>query len=123
MRISDWSSDVCSSDLPGFLQIARPFAAGREKIDLKDEHVVLRRLDDIFERGVRHEPAVPIPDAIELDRRPAGRQRARGEDVARVEALALRTEEHTSELQSLMRIPYAVFCLKKKKQEKYCDNQ
>src|SRR3546814_15260573 len=77
---------------PGFLQIARPFAAGREKIDLKDEHVVLRRLDDIFERGVRHEPAVPIPDAIDLDRRQAGRQRARGEDVARVEAPALRVE-------------------------------
>src|SRR3546814_9223682 len=120
MRISDWSSDVCSSDLPGFLQIARPFAAGREKIDLKDEHVVLRRLDDIFERGVRHESAVPIPDAIDLDRRQAGRQRARGEDVARVEELAprvaiaeisgldrdsaARSEEQTAERTQLMSI-------------------
>src|SRR3546814_5378862 len=34
----------------------------------------------------------------------------------------LRSEEHTSELQSLMRIPYAVFCLKKKKQKEYTSN-
>src|SRR3546814_7716349 len=40
------------------------------------------------------------------------------DQVGRGEALALRSEEHTSELQSLMRISYAVFCLKKKKKTK-----
>src|SRR3546814_4674505 len=42
-------------------------------------------------------------------------RRARRQDVAEVPRGALRSEEHTSELQSLMRISYAVFCLKKKK--------
>src|SRR3546814_8305642 len=45
----------------------------------------------------------------------AGLQRRLGEAVEHQEALQVRSEEHTSELQSLMRISYAVFCLKKKK--------
>src|SRR3546814_9918266 len=108
MRISDWSSDVCSSDL----------------------HCRRRRGPDAAD------PAVPrprrLPDAVTaahpgLDGRPAPRRRgaapavAGGQQRRPVRAGRAprpgRSEEHTSELQSLMRISYAVFCLKKKKNE------
>src|SRR3546814_7644675 len=59
----------------------------------------------------RHPPDRRDPRAAECDRRPC-RARAGGADTGRPR---LRSEEHTSELQSLMRISYAVFCLKKKK--------
>src|SRR3546814_4225082 len=50
-----------------------------------------------------------------LERLARGHRNAEGRGEAGVEALPCRSEEHTSELQSLMRISYAVFCLKKKK--------
>src|SRR3546814_4510185 len=86
LRSSDWSSDVCSSDLR-----ARP-AAG-------DQHHA-RRLRHRRGGGLRAAAAA-------APARPAHRRAARH---------PLRSEEHTSELQSLMRISYAVFCLKKKRQ-------
>src|SRR3546814_4347054 len=58
-------------------------------------------------------PAALSPRRRRLDRRAAGAV------VAPEERLCLRSEEHTSELQSLMRISYAVFCLKKKKKHMY----
>src|SRR3546814_8184186 len=76
MRISDWSSDVCSSDLPGH-----------------------RARDPRRARPARH---------------PRAARQCRGE-AGRAQRPDARSEEHTSELQSLMRISYAVFCLKKKK--------
>src|SRR3546814_2698675 len=91
MRISDWSSDVCSSDLqavergdqrqvrPRFAQHPREFIAREHDVGDAGHHAV--------EQRQRH-----------ADRTPA----------------LQRSEEHTSELQSLMRISYAVFCLKKK---------
>src|SRR3546814_2712423 len=94
MRISDWSSDVCSSDLPG----ARPAGgAGGGQGPGRAAGLHHRRPGARHRRGSRDlrgalPPAPPRPD------RDAGR-----------------SEEHTSELQSLMRISYAVFCLKKKK--------
>src|SRR3546814_6030942 len=90
MRISDWSSDVCSSDLPEDagsswkIRGARPAGGKRAGVDR------------LFARR----------DARRTDRR-RGRRRGRLGDR--------RSEEHTSELQSLMHISYAVFCLKKKK--------
>src|SRR3546814_9035997 len=101
MRISDWSSDVCSSDL-----------------------------------GRWRRPA-PSRQATGRDRRNGGRRRKRrlapqtgrikGKEMSEVtikrallsvsDKNGLRSEEHTSELQSLMRISYAVFCLKKKKKK------
>src|SRR3546814_5239517 len=107
MRISDWSSDVCSSDLllhpdPGHHGTA---PGGTDP------------------RG--HERVAGAPgaradgDPVPVERRPVGGGReaaahhagtAGGEGRGRT-----RSEEHTSELQSLMRISYAVFCLKKKK--------
>src|SRR3546814_5523508 len=90
MRISDWSSDVCSSDL---------ITANR-----KASHAVLRhRFRDRPQRGrQRHR-----------------RHAARDRHALRLQGLQVlhRSEEHTSELQSLMRISYAVFCLKKKRKK------
>src|SRR3546814_6296958 len=103
MRISDWSSDVCSSDLNrpvprcgcGLLSVAPARPGGAV-------------------HGADHRPAgrggMPRPgageplSAVERAFRRKGRHREP----------AARSEEHTSELQSLMRISYAVFCLKKK---------
>src|SRR3546814_6175181 len=117
MRISDWSSDVCSSDLSEDRAIgvgdvlkrgttedalaergdhraalhdrAHFHAAGRATI-LLDHDTVLRHVD---------KAAGQITRVRRLERR-VGQ--------------ALRSEEHTSELQSLMRTSYAVFCLQKK---------
>src|SRR3546814_6535157 len=100
MRISDWSSDVCSSDLPG--AGAAPRRSG------------LRRGPAAgAARGALHGPL----RAAALHRR----ARDHGADAADVRVRRTRrarSEEHTSELQSLMRISYAVFCLKKKKNNK-----
>src|SRR3546814_974698 len=90
MRISDWSSDVCSSDL--FQAVRIPERAGlQESVRERQPGVVV----DAQQRDV------PVAG------HPAGPQRGRA-------ALPLRSEEHTSELQSLMRISYAVFCLNTK---------
>src|SRR3546814_1327732 len=121
MRISDWSSDVCSSDLGNQhaveglrfrLAVALEGAGDPLLVRLGLDHLGLQvhrdallfqpvgeRLDQVLV-GAGHELL------HELDHRHLAAQRAvhRG-----------RSEEHTSELQSLMRISYAVFCLKKKK--------
>src|SRR3546814_7826665 len=97
MRISDWSSDVCSSDLcrspdrqwwPDH-SIAVPHTEAGQGRSFPDIRPV---------EAVRH-------------RQPAERN-GRSKDIGVCEH---RSEEHTSELQSLMRISYAVFCLQKKK--------
>src|SRR3546814_6155430 len=88
MRISDWSSDVCSSDL---LEDALWLPSEEQLREmLRSAFRVLRRLPDTYE--------------VEIV--------AGGE--THVFAHPERSEEHTSELQSLMRISYAVFCLKNK---------
>src|SRR3546814_1901504 len=108
MRISDWSSDVCSSDLGGEAQrvaIGRALLSG-PRFMLMDEP--LSSLD-----SSRRAEIMPVIEYIrdELKHPILYVSHDRGE----VERLATRSEEHTSELQSLMRISYAVFCLKKKK--------
>src|SRR3546814_6088109 len=100
MRISDWSSDVCSSDL-GSDAARAGLWAGR----LPAPCCGSRRVPSRGGRGENRDG----------DR--AGRQGGRrGAPALQVDMRACkRSEEHTSELQSLMRISYAVFCLKKKK--------
>src|SRR3546814_3531420 len=102
MRISDWSSDVCSSDLPARSD-DRPLSAARgpAEFDNPRRAPALKTVARVRER--------PVAD------RKRSRQSAR--QVTRFAAPAPRSEEHTSELQSLMRISYAVFCLKKKNTE------
>src|SRR3546814_3157309 len=117
MRISDWSSDVCSSDLaqrrqvdPGFLEFG-PLALvqRRRRGDHRDQLLAERRPHAPGARGLTDvETLAPAQHAAAVGLAGIGIQ---------VHHLALdgRSEEHTSELQSLMRISYAVFCLKKKK--------
>src|SRR3546814_10438169 len=125
MRISDWSSDVCSSDLVAVAvqRELRSHAEQRRERDAFDQlpgvsvDLVLqagiarrfgrRRVVDRERAAVGHDQ--PLPD--DLRTRLAERGFA---VVAADQPRALRSEEHTSELQSLMRISYAVFCLKTK---------
>src|SRR3546814_10293167 len=93
MRISDWSSDVCSSDLE-----PRARRAGRRGDHRVDLYPPRRR------RGGDH-------GCRRAARRRGFRHRGGAEPAL---WQWQRSEEHTSELQSLMRISYAVFCLKKK---------
>src|SRR3546814_7667493 len=97
MRISDWNSDVCSSDLP--LPAGVDGALG-EQIPVDGKPAQIDR---------RAEPAARDADGPGRDA-----QGSESGDAGRWSA-GFRSEEHTSELQSLMRISYAVFCLKKKK--------
>src|SRR3546814_5409853 len=131
MRISDWSSDVCSSDLAQFVV--------SKTVDVKKSHVGLTFIRD---STVRHESfterspklgglvefyrspdrvlwtptGVNVPDYPKLAQL-WWKQIGDVNSVAftpqeAMDRLASRSEEHTSELQSLMRISYAVFCLK-----------
>src|SRR3546814_3112497 len=102
MRISDWSSDVCSSDLPieeGRSAVQAREVGGKQRDIGAGVHAaqMIIRFDADFIVGhlLRSEGRLRAND-------PVG-----GRDY--------RSEEHTSELQSLMRISYAVFCLKKKR--------
>src|SRR3546814_2232564 len=102
MRISDWSSDVCSSDLPSPIDPAFMAAIGR-KYDVAERDARNRALGKAGEECVLHHERRHLSAA--------GR-----DDLAdKVRWTSVRSEEHTSELQSLMRISYAVFCLKKTK--------
>src|SRR3546814_8040281 len=116
MRISDWSSDVCSSDL-----IASRADALRWRQANLAEGVTLGELLSDGSMPVVH-PATPATDIANLMiAEDMGRicvvdpqSGALIGIIARRNLLSARSEEHTSELQSLMRISYAVFCLKKK---------
>src|SRR3546814_8128084 len=95
MRISDWSSDVCSSDLARISSVAMPSTSSAS-------HRALTLMTSVYSLSPAFREASPFTAlaimASPLQLHPAHR----------------RSEEHTSELQSLMRISYAVFCLKKK---------
>src|SRR3546814_2736651 len=94
MRISDWSSDVRSSDLP--------LTDGTQGLDQK-----------LGQRGLERAKALA---GIFSAYRIGGAARKRAINADQIGGLrSSRSEEHTSELQSLMRSSYAVFCLKKKK--------
>src|SRR3546814_984008 len=141
MRISDWSSDVCSSDLASALRAA----ATRQAIRAQSLAALPDRRNAVGQRTHLRHIASPHRRALEPDilgmpvefaERPGGpfdrfhalltsRQRKRvsllRQSVGRgsghrrdtLAALHARSEEHTSELQSLMRLSYAVFGLKK----------
>src|SRR3546814_4882440 len=133
MRISDWSSDVCSSDL-----LVGQQAHLRQVVGVRAQAqraLVRQRGDDGRPQARGHHEAAQAVEELR-DARVGDRLGLAGGEVVEVfEARravvdlallhrvgldhllvsAIRSEEHTSELQSLMRISYAVFCLKKKK--------
>src|SRR3546814_2661671 len=128
MRISDWSSDVCSSDLPGArmggaemspIWYATAFTTG-VLITLGASWLPTRK-------ATRVSPLAALRPDTGIDARTASGRLQLFLGIALVasgiaglaaaigsSSVPLRSEEHTSELQSLMRISYAVFCLKKK---------
>src|SRR3546814_3419568 len=129
MRISDWSSDVCSSDLRRLLNILAYLTIALSLGTTATAHVLERpdvsassheaRVDEV---ALGHVPGDADQVPSDSDKGyPHHHGGCHGDHVAApVKAIntALthdRSEEHTSELQSLMRISYAVFCLKKKK--------
>src|SRR3546814_7111682 len=97
MRISDWSSDVCSSDLY--------HSTTRSRIVYYISCTIVWFRDDNIFTFTDFEYVVAVIAKLQLRYYPRN-------------FINARSEEHTSELQSLMRISYAVFCLKKKKQQK-----
>src|SRR3546814_8258440 len=134
MRISDWSSDVCSSDLvlggfvgvreagrlvamagerlkaPGFTEVSgvctRPGWRGRgfaaELLGLVARRIAARGETPFLHAYADHNATIALYERLGFAVR------------AQMTYTVLRSEEHTSELQSLMRSSYAVFCLKKK---------
>src|SRR3546814_3373924 len=123
MRISDWSSDVCSSDLRRAPHVV---ARGKGLIGIETRGVAggrglkgLPGIDSVERRFAVLGAVNAVGDV------PAAEHRYRALDDPHVHlakdlgkraavTAAKKSEEHTSELQSLMRISYAVFCLKKK---------
>src|SRR3546814_6663138 len=134
MRISDWSSDVCSSDLTAWLKAhhAPEFYAASMSFDMALTDKLSVFVDDMRRLGVAclapdlnaseasfsvepHEDGYAVRYALAALKGVG--ERAMEELVAerRADGPLTRSEEHTSELQSLMRSSYAVFCLKNKK--------
>src|SRR3546814_7331155 len=117
LRISDWSSDVCSSDLrDGHPARQRSLREARPRRHERRERPALAIPPAIAVGPVRNrfeeQPACVVRGLIDNFERPGGgrfERRKLGASILRPH----RSEEHTSELQSLMRISYAVFCLKK----------
>src|SRR3546814_7573428 len=132
MRISDWSSDVCSSDLAEMaafhpLHRHRPGGRGDTALAIAQiaRDIVIKAVPARLRR--QHDRKGGIPGDIDRFQRvhlnrntqahgslPDRAHHPLGECAANVTRARCRSEEHTSELQSLMRISYAVFCLKKK---------
>src|SRR3546814_3079922 len=111
MRISDWSSDVCSSDLSSVIiqqAILPHFREGRMA------EGILAGADALIAQLQLPDEEAQARNA-EAARLLAERDRGTGPAGFFWIICSARSEEHTSELQSLMRISYAVFCLKKKK--------
>src|SRR3546814_1548625 len=103
MRISDWSSDVCSSDLV--------LVSGMEG----DDALPIRANARVAAASLRRGSCASYelgPGRSAYLVSAEGRVRVNGEAANPRDGVAIRSEEHTSELQSLMRISYAVFCLK-----------
>src|SRR3546814_8183381 len=118
MRISDWSSDVCSSDLDrrGGIEPARRIGEALLEqvggVDVGAVIIIIGFVRDVAQWHARAAALGGIAGAGERAERHPVKSVGEGDHHF---AAGDRSEEHTSELQSLMRISYAVFCLKQKK--------
>src|SRR3546814_5133936 len=134
MRISDWSSDVCSSDLVAVKVVEQLFASAGEAVHddravpavelAHDGKEVGMRVALVQEQGLGRSRGGEVGGDLQLhlERAPLRRPWREVAEIVqpefahrdhfrvRVQFAHLRSEEHTSELQSLMRISYAVFC-------------
>src|SRR3546814_2641433 len=117
MRIRDWSSDVCSSDLAdagvsiaagnALVKAIAPLARATRRPGADADLGGFGGLFDLKAAGFTDPLLVAANDGV-------GTKLKLAIDHDRHDGVGIRSEEHTSELQSLMRISYAVFCLKKK---------
>src|SRR3546814_3806711 len=124
LRISDWSSDVCSSDLLHSCGASRSPPAPARRLQCESNAAARHRAQPCVQTIASISPSIrahhsreggnsddpnhrlgPAPAEHQLGQRPH------------------RSEEHTSELQSLMRISYAVFCLQKKTKQNHTTQQ
>src|SRR3546814_4253494 len=116
MRISDWSSDVCSSDLLCSGPDVRTTLCSVHGIEQRQSAIIYHAIaiDETGPGTLQGSLKPPVPGAQAPG---AGHATFPADPVIEKKAQPHdpRSEEHTSELQSLMRISYAVFCLKKKK--------
>src|SRR3546814_4254534 len=125
MRISDWSSDVCSSDLENLGLFARHLTSlGFGVISREGQFGGLGNFRETVKRFIKE-----TSDFIFVRTMMGHRHLQGADEVFEDVAPALfklhqfeRSEEHTSELQSLMRTSYAVFCLKKKNSKNTSEN-
>src|SRR3546814_3491335 len=121
MRISDWSSDVCSSDLIAIDENTVFAAVLAEYPKRHDSRRIaghpardIARGHGLHDRGAGGQCQGRLPGKIGRRIDNPHMNRSRGAFTGHSGPGPARSEEHTSELQSLMRISYAVFCLKKK---------
>src|SRR3546814_5426092 len=110
VRISDWSSDVCSSDLRKKLEAANAI------VRPNTIWISLRNPPDVSPKASARPVAMMMMTATMRATGPW--MDSRMDCSGPSHGIEERSEEHTSELQSLMRISYAVFCLKKKKSDR-----
>src|SRR3546814_5700626 len=111
MRISDWSSDVCSSDL-GLHWFIKSRAAQIRGVSTLVTILKSSGMLDSFDEA--YLGAATVNQVLATSISSEASTEAVGQNLApAVTNSVARSEEHTSELQSLMRISYAVFCLKK----------
>src|SRR3546814_6657321 len=105
MRISDWSSDVCSSDLIT--------ASGQGNVSITTSAAGAVRSGNVVASSITVDTAAAPVDGVTKTSFAGGKASiVQAGDAADAEDSVRRSEEHTSELQSLMRTSYAVFCLK-----------
>src|SRR3546814_6742346 len=122
MRISDWSSDVCSSDL-GYVAIDREPEAASKTVEYAYDDWTIARMaekmgrkdiaDRFYKRAGYWRNSFDAKTGWLRARKTDGSFRTPFDPTAINYGSDYRSEEHTSELQSLMRISYAVFCLNK----------
>src|SRR3546814_4222993 len=135
VRISDWSSDVCSSELARGQAAEQPqdLSAGlHQPVDVGDQqqHILMGVVAEMLGDGQGSQAGAPararrLVHLAEHQRgawQHAGLAQLQQQFMALARPLADRSEEHTSELQSLMRSSYAVFCLKKKTNSQHIYN-
>src|SRR3546814_9908331 len=103
MRISDWSSDVCSSDLAARCSISGHYGSLLMACSYSPMMTADMKNDTYTGTGLPLKLDMMMPNPIATDTAPICPRRT--------SLRMLRSAEHTSDLQSLMRISYAVFCL------------
>src|SRR3546814_1811503 len=115
MRISDWSSDVCSSDLPAMPRQAAEVAVREIPAPLSTVELPAVPARPVTAPDLRAEqaPSVAVRDIPAPTAAPT--PEAAGSTASSQAAAQERSEAHTSELQSLMRTSYAVSCWTQKK--------